>query len=424
MTTIQRIADDKVSVYTRRLLKGDIYYARYKITNKSVAGDQRYVTESLKTTDEKTALERARQRYAEICLLERANKAIRSGTVKAEIESFIAQYEDGVSKGLRGYSNHMLVGFRKSIVRYFVEYIGKKAIADVSADDLSRYESWRHDYWSKLIKAGVAVHGNVKAKPSQRTIEWEVNAFKQFLRWAGTQGVYSGNALTFRYTVDKKQSRSAFTADQLNKLVLFARQKAWVNGVGKHGHDARLTRYRKMLRAYVVFMAGTGLRPGEARHLKWRDITYTQSTDKQESLEVFVHASHSKVNATRTTIGLDIASMAIESLHKQRKASNDFAGPDDYIWCDTDGTLIKDFREGFNNLIKAAGVETDSMGNKLAIYSLRHLYITSRIRNGVDSYQLAKNTGTSPEMIRKFYDHVPNQDMADELTKYRWSGGL
>lgn len=64
MVAIKRIADNKISVYTRALLQGDVYYARYKITNKGVADGQRYVTESLKTTDELVAHDRARQRYA------------------------------------------------------------------------------------------------------------------------------------------------------------------------------------------------------------------------------------------------------------------------------------------------------------------------------------------------------------------------
>jgi hypothetical protein len=296
MTAIQRIADDKISVYTRRLLKGDIYYARYKITNKKVADGQRYVTESLKTMDEAVALDRARQRYAEICLLERENKAIKSGTVKTEIDAFIEQYEGGLGLGLRGYSKHMLIGFRKSIVRYFVEYVGGKSIQDVSADDLRRYEPWRYSYWTDKAEAGARVHGNAKAKPAIRTLEWEINAFKQFLRWANEQGKYDGDALNFKFVVDKKQTRSAFTEEQVDKLAKFMSRETWLNGAGKHGHDARLSRYRKMLRAYVLFMAGTGLRPGEARNLRWRDIAYTAAADDQEIVEVYVHATHSVSN--------------------------------------------------------------------------------------------------------------------------------
>jgi integrase len=419
MQPIQRIADGMVSVYTRRLLKGDIYYARFKITNRDVADGQRYVTESLDTTDPTIALDRARQRYAEICVHERENKAIKSGTVKAEIDEFMREYEEGVNTGLRRHSQHMLVGFRKSIVRYFVEFIGDKPIHDVSAKDMQGYEAWRFKYWTAKAAAGVTLHGNAKAKPSQRTIEWEVGAFKQFLRWANDRGRYNGDALKFRYVVDKKQSRPAFTENQFETLASYMSRKTWLLGAGKHGHDSRLSRYRAMLRTYVLFMAGTGLRPGEARNLRWRDISYDQAADEQEIIEVYVHATHSKVKKTRTTMGQDLAAVAISQLHADRTVNDDFAGPDDYIWCDTDGRVIKDFREGFNNLIKAAGVETDSMGKKLAIYSLRHYYITSRRDNTVDAYDLARNTGTSVEMIERFYDQGRNRDRKDELTKYR-----
>lgn len=165
-------------------MKGDIYYARYKITNKRVADGQRYVTESLDTTDEATALDRARQRYTEIRNAERENKAIKSGSVNAEIDEFIEAYEEGLGKGLRRHSTHMLRGFRKSIVRYFKEYIGRKNIQDVTAQDLEDYEAWRHEYWGAQEMAGVKIHGNAKKHPAARTIEWEIGAFKRFLQWA------------------------------------------------------------------------------------------------------------------------------------------------------------------------------------------------------------------------------------------------
>lgn len=408
-----------ISVFTRPLLKGDVYYARFKITNKDVANGQRYVTYSLDTTDEATALDLARQRYALITLHERENRAIKSGTVKAEVTEFMKEYEAGVEMGLRRHSVHMLKGFRKSIVRYFVEYVGAKQIQDVTAEDLRRYEVWRHTYWKAKADAGVKVHGNAKEKPSARTLEWEVNAFKQFLRWAKAQGKYNGDALNFQFVVEKKARRSEFTQKQIDALVAFMRRKTWSEGVGKHGHDARLSRYREMLQAYVLFMAGTGLRPGEARNLRWRDIEYDDAGDEQEIVHVHVHGAHSKTKDTRNVVGFELAAMAISRLQANRRTAKDHCGDDDYIWCDTDGSVIQDFREGFNNLIEAAGVKTDAMGNKLAIYSLRHYYITSRRDHGVDVYDLAKNAGTSVEMIRKFYDHGRNRDRKDELTKFR-----
>jgi integrase len=167
-------------------------------------------------------------------------------------------------------------------------------------------------------------------------------------------------------------------------------------------------------------MCNTGLRPGEARQLKWKDLTYFKAADGEDAVEVFVHASHSRVNKMRTTVGQNTGAEALRRLYESRKADSGFAGPDDYIWCDTDGYCDQRVpRKPFNTLIKAAEVETDSMGKRLAIYSLRHSYITSRVRHGVDKYELAKSVGTSLDMIQQFYDHVTTPEMTDERTKVR-----
>ena len=42
-------------------------------------------------------------------------------------------------------------------------------------------------------------------------------------------------------------------------------------------------------------------------------------------------------------------------------------------------------------------------------YSLRHTYISMRLMEGADIYQIAKNCRTSVEMIEKFYaTHIKN----------------
>jgi integrase len=68
-------------------------------------------------------------------------------------------------------------------------------------------------------------------------------------------------------------------------------------------------------------------------------------------------------------------------------------------------------------LLKHCDVEFDREGNKRTIYSLRHTYTTFRLYEGVDHYALAKNMGTSVEMIEKFYGHTSNLRQVGELTK-------
>jgi integrase len=90
---------------------------------------------------------------------------------------------------------------------------------------------------------------------------------------------------------------------------------------------------------------------------------------------------------------------------------------DDYVFCNRDGTPVGSFKKSFESLLKAAGVETDSHGNRRTIYSLRHTYATFRLQEGVHQFILAKNMGTSTAMLEKHYGHTSNVASAAELTK-------
>ena len=97
--------------------------------------------------------------------------------------------------------------------------------------------------------------------------------------------------------------------------------------VGKHQNDPRLARYRKMLRAYVLFLANTGLRVGEARNLRWQDITYARNKDREETCKVWVAQSHSKVQKRREVAGMPKAAEVIRELEADRNQKTIVASP-------------------------------------------------------------------------------------------------
>lgn len=68
-------------------------------------------------------------------------------------------------------------------------------------------------------------------------------------------------------------------------------------------------------------------------------------------------------------------------------------------------------------LLKSAGVEKDSQGNRRTIYSLRHTYATFRLQDGVHQYILAYKLGTSTAMLEKHYGHTSNVVNASEFKK-------
>ncbi|MBT3915884.1 MAG: tyrosine-type recombinase/integrase, partial [Rhodospirillaceae bacterium] len=368
----------KVSVFLKELKTKDLYYARYKIDNPSLARNQRYITESLKTGNYDQAVQRAMEKFAQIKVRQESGVAIKQVTVGEGLDRFISDYEDNVELGTNGFSKHMLRGFKKSIDIYWREYLEGKPLETVSVSDLAEYEVWRRS-WATHTKRNKLKHGNYKTDISSRTIQWEVNAFKQFLRWCAMRRIYSGSAFEWKYKLGKRNRRSAFTREQYRKLHTYMRTKEYL-AKGKHGNDSRIIRHRHMLRAYILFLVNTGLRVGEARHLIWGDLEDRINKLGRRIVTVHVTHSHSKVKKTRTVVGRYTALRALERWKAYMKTIGEEWSKDSYIFCNEKGQPIQDFREGFNSVIREADVETDRNGNKLTVYSLRHSYITFRIQ--------------------------------------------
>jgi integrase len=116
-------------------------------------------------------------------------------------------------------------------------------------------------------------------------------------------------------------------------------------------------------------------------------------------------------------IGNEGAFNALFDWFQYRKNNSDFVDLQDPIWCDVEGRGINEFREGFNTLIKDAGVELDASGNKLTIYSLRHTYITEQLKSSVPIYTIASNCNTSVSMIERYYSDARPKDFEDSLTE-------
>src|ERR1022692_1311464 len=137
---ITRFASDdrgnpRISVFRR----GGRFYARYRIQNKAISHGKLYITETLKTSEEGEANEKAFERLLEIKIAEKRGSSLNRRTVAEAIDEFIAEYEDKLTKGLSGHTKNMLRQYRKTICRYWKEYVGKKPIANISLADMESY---------------------------------------------------------------------------------------------------------------------------------------------------------------------------------------------------------------------------------------------------------------------------------------------
>lgn len=60
-----------------------------------------------------------------------------------------------------------------------------------------------------------------------------------------------------------------------------------------------------------------------------------------------------------------------------------------------------------------------SLPDDVVMYSLRHTAISEWIRNGIDTFQIAKMVGTSMAMIEKHYGHLRHADVTARLDQIR-----
>ena len=81
-------------------------------------------------------------------------------------------------------------------------------------------------------------------------------------------------------------------------------------------------------------------------------------------------------------------------------------------------TAVRKAGEFFNRVCEKAGMRYDQFKNKRTLYSLRHTALQSYIREKgekIELYSLAKNSGTSVQMLERFY--LKRLGMTKEMVK-------
>ena len=68
-----------------------------------------------------------------------------------------------------------------------------------------------------------------------------------------------------------------------------------------------------------------------------------------------------------------------------------------------DGSRISSLIDQLGAALKEAGIEGSTFGEKYSVYSLRHFYAVNALRNGVGVFEVARNMGTSVQMIQEYY---------------------
>lgn len=257
---------------------------------------------------------------------------------------------------------------------------------------------------------------SVKGKLSANSIKRVHSDLKHFLNWCVEEG-FTDKLPTFPRVGSEASRRPHFNSEDWRKLVRHLREFVKVT-------NRKTLRDRSMLRDYVLILGNTGIRVGEAHGLKWRDIREERGDQQGQSIMVVTvrgKTGSREVVARNTDVRKYLKRVFELRVEELSELNGEVTEPslDSYVFSHPDGSPIKSFKKSFNSLIKSAGVERNSFGEKRTVYSLRHTYATFRLQEGTNHYALAQNMGTSVSMLEKHYGHTTNISAADELTKTR-----
>lgn len=360
----------------------NIYYGRINL------GAGKYTWQSLgipiSTTANRKKAEQAALMYAgTVANMQKHGQPITQRTFGAVIAEYV---KTRTAENQAGFTSDATLRQIVRVSKFWDQYAGSKPIAAIGDKELQNYVLWRTNYYSNnLMPKNAARH------PKDKTIKWETTFAKSILIWAKRQGYYGDNSLpTWSFKVKNKGVRPAFEWGEYGKL--WRDLVKWQNECGE---DAERIYTRALLRDYVLVLANSGIRVGEANNLKIGDLVETCDDEKRRMY---------LMNVRGKTGGRQVALRSHAAKYIDRAlARHPTKKPSDFLFCMKDGRKILTLADQFNEVLEMAGISRNCAGEKYSLYSLRHYYAVGAIRRNISSSIISSNMGASESIIENYY---------------------
>ncbi len=367
------LEEGKLVVYKRERT----FFARIRI------GPKRYIWRSLKTKDAAFARKAALKLFYNLEFKREQGLPITSLSMNAVIDDYVAL------RAKQHKQNRTSAGMLrqiKRVVKFWKSYIGTKSIETVGDNELREYVQWRKDYYSKQKK----LPKNAKVVPTDKTLQWEIMLGKAIIKWATERGLRGNKPNpTFSFTPKVKRVRPAFELPDYRILwrTMLKRIRSCPN--------ERWKQSRELLRDYVLILANCGMRVGEANNLKMRDVVPFVDDKGRRNYRFVVRGK----TGERDLILRASAAHHVDRLLARRKG----AKSNDWLFAMPDGSKITTLIDQFDEVLEEGGITHSSNGSKYTLYSLRHFYAIMALRKGLGVFEVARNMGTSVQMIQSYY---------------------
>ena len=361
------------------------WQARFKVGDK-------WVRATTKKKDKKAAAEVAKELYLEAQFKEKHNLPIItrrfSDIAKLAISSMKTAIEGGQGKSV--YNDYII-----AINRYLIPFFGKHHIHRIDYAVLRQFEVWREEKMGKKPKASsIGTHNSALNK-----------VFDEALR----RGFINETQRPQFFNKGKGSDRRPdFTLDEYRQVARNLREFI------KTSRDGKTRQMRELLRDYVLILVNSGIRHGtEAQNLCWKHIRIEQ--DKKTKQNILLFYVKGKTSG-RELVARHNCVTYLKRIHSRKEAIKHLtfmellkAKRDEPVFVLADGTQTENLRGTFRNFLTEYNLLKDPRTNQnRTLYSLRHSYATFMLSSnkGTDIHLLAKQMGTSTQMIEKHYSHL------------------
>jgi integrase len=405
----------------------------------------RYKTVSLKTPDKSDARERAYDQDADIRFRLKHDVPIFNRPFRDIAKEYLATQE---ARAKRGEISAGRPKKMKAVIEGALDdYVGSTQIHLIGDELWGSYPAWRRENGAgrntrngtrqvsealaKKLAAQEAAsrekamlsRGFTKHKPaapktkksdavpfiSDATIRFEMSIFGAVMNYAVKKRFVAASQRFDDRPKLKIMRRDEFTLEEYRKL--HTKGRKWI----KEAIRPSSTWYRTVAYCFILIMCNTGMRPSEARNLRWRDI----STGKdREGRELVVLSVRGKGKSRKLIAPASVA----EYLDRIRKIAvpsapgEQAARPDDPVFTTHTGESAKSLYQALiHDLLQYAELLDGPSGLARSTYCFRHTFATFRLSEGVDVYLLAEQMGTSVKMIQDHYGHVNTIKHADRV---------
>jgi integrase len=367
------LEDGKLTIFKR----SGVYYARVRVS------PGKYFWRTLKTTDEATAIRAGRKLLYQIEERSEVGLPPKSKLFSTVIDDYVRFRQRDHHHGRTS------AGMLRQIIRvakFWREYAGHRSVEAIDDKVMRDFIPWRRDYYSnfKILPKNARLH------PTDKTLQWDMMLGKAIIKWAHEQGLRGKQSLPIvTFTPKKKRVRPAFEIPEYRRLwrIMYKR----INDA----KDKRTRRSRELLRDYVLVLANSGMRIGEANNLGTRDVIPFRDDKGRTNYRFIVRGK----TGERDVILRSAVARRVDKLLAKRRRED----PNNFLFMMPDGSKVITLIDQFNAALKQAGILKNGFGEKYSLYSLRHFYAVTALRNGIGVFEVARNMGTSVQMIQEYY---------------------